>query len=217
MARLSCAKCGWAVGAAEVVCPRCGVTLLHEGAVRRDSTAAPQPEPDTAPTTAAPDTAAPDTAAPAGQPAECPHCHAVVPKPTNTVCLECLRPLRQAERTAPTTGTFATTREATVTVVLRFAAGAVELTTGRRALLGRDLAGTHANLFAANDNVSRRHATVGVEPDGSTWVQDEGSTNGTFIDGMRITPGARIGLTDGAELRLASDVRASVSIKAGHG
>ena len=71
--------------------------------------------------------------------------------------------------------------------------------------------------MTANDNVSRRHATVAVEPDGSTWVQDESPTNGTFIDGLRITPGAKVRLTDGAELRLASDVRASVSIMAGDG
>lgn len=51
--------------------------------------------------------------------------------------------------------------------------------------------------------VSSRHARLDVRPDG-TWVEDAGSTNGTFVNGARVTearllqPGdvVRVGQTD---------------------
>lgn len=55
----------------------------------------------------------------------------------------------------------------------------------------------------ADTTVSSRHATLASRPDG-LWVEDEGSTNGTFVNGARVTsarllqPGdvIRIGHTD---------------------
>ena len=34
--------------------------------------------------------------------------------------------------------------------------------------------------------LSRRHARVFVEADGQPWIEDLGSTNGTFVNGKRI-------------------------------
>ena len=55
----------------------------------------------------------------------------------------------------------------------------------------------------ADTTVSNRHATLSKRPDG-LWVEDAGSTNGTFVNGARVTsarllqPGdvIRIGHTD---------------------
>ncbi len=61
-------------------------------------------------------------------------------------------------------------------------------------VVGRE-AGCHVPLV--NDNTtSRRHATITVSPDGYT-IRDEGSSNGTFVNGVRIqeqklTPGDEI-------------------------
>jgi hypothetical protein len=95
---------------------------------------------------------------------------------------------------------------------LRFPAGSVVVRPGREVTLGRDplLCPDTADRLAPYDNVSRLHATVGLDPDGACWVRDEGSTNGTFVDGEEIGPGERGPLREGAELRLASDVTAPV-------
>jgi hypothetical protein len=52
------------------------------------------------------------------------------------------------------------------------------------AVIGRDPAAEIA--FPTDPTTSRRHATV--EWDGSAWVlRDQGSTNGTFVNGARVT------------------------------
>ncbi|MFF7159444.1 FHA domain-containing protein [Streptomyces sp. NPDC008139] len=77
--------------------------------------------------------------------------------------------------------------------------------------LGRDPKYCPAVPFlAAHDNLSRIHATVGVEPDGSAWISDESSTNGTFVHGYRLAPGERAPVRPGDTLRLAADVTVRV-------
>ncbi|WP_329282033.1 FHA domain-containing protein [Streptomyces sp. NBC_01451] len=95
---------------------------------------------------------------------------------------------------------------------LRFPNGSVVVRAGREVTLGRDplLCPDTAGRLTRYDNVSRLHATVGLDPDGACWIRDEGSTNGTFVDGEEIGPGERGPLREGAELRLASDVTAEV-------
>ena len=75
----------------------------------------------------------------------------------------------------------------------------VELKTPTR--LGRG--GENAIRLDGDDFASTRHALLEPRPDG-LWVEDVGSTNGTFVNGARVTtarllhPGdvVRIGKTD---------------------
>jgi hypothetical protein len=82
---------------------------------------------------------------------------------------------------------------------------------GVRIRLGRDPQLCPAVAFlAVHDNLSRLHATVGVEADGTAWIADEGSTNGTFAHGYRLGPGDRAPLRPGDKIRLAADVNVHV-------
>ncbi|SFD25786.1 FHA domain-containing protein [Streptomyces aidingensis] len=87
--------------------------------------------------------------------------------------------------------------------------------------LGRDpewaLAGTAAAL-AAVLTVSRRHATVGLEPDGTAWVAEDGGSatrNGTWVNGVRVPCGGRHPLRDGDRLGLGTRVVATVRVTPG--
>lgn len=77
--------------------------------------------------------------------------------------------------------------------------------------LGRDPQFCPAVSFlASHDNLSRIHATVGVEADGSAWIIDEGSTNGTFAHGYRLAANARTAVRPGDTVRLAADLTVRV-------
>jgi hypothetical protein len=95
---------------------------------------------------------------------------------------------------------------------LRFPNGEiVPVEPGVRIRLGRDAQMCPAvKSLAAYDNLSRLHAVVGVETDGSAWITDEGSTNGTFVHGYRLAPEERATLRPGDTVRLASDVTVNV-------
>jgi FHA domain/Double zinc ribbon len=138
------------------------------------------------------DTAA-DAPAPVEDPARCPHCGQEVPDPQNLVCVECHRPLA-----------------GTGSLRLSFPGGTMAVDTARSVALGRDPANSPvAGLFAGRDNISRLHATVGVDQEGA-WVRDEESLNGTYVNDVPVPPGTRIGLADGDTLRLAADITATV-------
>jgi FHA domain len=218
MARLKCAACGAGVGKGDVVCRKCGHPLLEDGAV----VAVPVP------VTAEPEQQLSDAASqqdPASGEAQvlsagqCPHCGATVPDSRNLVCLECFRQLEPAAsnagaRTASShADAHATFREADrPCLVMRFDFGAIELSLGQEMLLGRDAPDQQLAALRDRDNVSRLHATVGLTSDGA-WVRDESSTNGTFVNGRPVEAGAVVALTEGAELRLASNVRATVELR----
>lgn len=69
-------------------------------------------------------------------------------------------------------------------------------------VLGR---GSEADIRINDPGVSRRHAEVVLGADQSVSVVDLGSTNGTYVDGQRVT---RSPLYDGAVLRVgATEVR----------
>lgn len=57
----------------------------------------------------------------------------------------------------------------------------------------------------ADDSVSRRHCEILVEPDGSAYIRDLGSTNGTFVDDRR-TGDRAVALRDGDLVRLSGSV-----------
>jgi hypothetical protein len=194
VAGVICASCGTANLDGEALCKTCG-TLLGEPGTEFP----PPPSPAVAPQT--PAAPAPDT---------CPACEADVPDPANLVCVECLEPLTRRTK-APQQ--LETRREAPAPVRLVFRGQPVEVSPPGPLLLGRDPGlSPVAALFGAHDNVSRRHASVGVRPDGSVWVRDERSANGTFVNDARVPAGATVPLVDGDRLRLASDIVVQVRI-----
>jgi FHA domain/Double zinc ribbon len=191
MGLVMCAICQEPRDPAGILCPDCGTNLTG---------AAPVPDDWEPPYGGVERPAEP---APAAEPAQsCPHCGAEVPDPANIVCLVCLRPIA-----AQPAGGSAALR-------LVFPAGERRIAAGSELLLGRlPQDSPAADLLAAFDNVSRRHATVGLEHDGRhAWVRDEHSTNGTFVNGVRITAGRKAPLTGGDVLRLAADLSLQVRL-----
>ncbi|MGW2928315.1 FHA domain-containing protein [Streptomyces fungicidicus] len=110
------------------------------------------------------------------------------------------------------------TRRDTLDAVLRIRLDREEfaVTSGNTLLLGRDASAYRTgSLLERYDNVSRRHATVGVEADGTAWVRDEHSTNGTFVNATPLRSGVRAPLRDGDTLRLAADCTLEVVLGRG--
>ncbi|MGC9004665.1 MAG: FHA domain-containing protein [bacterium] len=66
-------------------------------------------------------------------------------------------------------------------------------------LVGRESADI---LLFYDKSVSRKHALIIIEGD-KCYVQDLGSTNGTFLNGIRLSPGARTPIYDGDSLAFA--------------
>ncbi|MEU0069621.1 FHA domain-containing protein [Streptomyces sp. NPDC006332] len=90
---------------------------------------------------------------------------------------------------------------------LQFSSGAIDVPAGRTLILGRGRQECpDTEILERFGNLSRRHATVFVDVDGTGWIRDEDSTNGTFLDGRRLSPGSRVRLKPGNSLRLAADV-----------
>ena len=99
----------------------------------------------------------------------------------------------------------ATKDRATLTIISGINAGQVFALDGTDHVLGR---GTEADLWLDEGGVSRRHAKVSCRSDGRYFVEDLGSTNGTFLGGQRITvcevrPNDRIQLGPHVTLRFA--------------
>jgi pSer/pThr/pTyr-binding forkhead associated (FHA) protein len=151
----------------------------------------------------------------------CPACAAHV-KPDDLICFTCGAnlPRRGPDEDPPAPATVMQEylrREDTAgnisPAVLRlaFPTGNVEVPAGTSLLLGRDPAESLvAAAFSEFDNVSRRHATVTVDDSGHATIRDEHSTNGTFVNGDRVLPGATVRLADGDTVRLGADVTAEV-------
>ncbi|MGI6615421.1 MAG: protein kinase domain-containing protein [Dethiobacteria bacterium] len=59
----------------------------------------------------------------------------------------------------------------------------MDLSTGE-VKIGRDRG--FCNLVLDDEEISRRHASISVSPEGKTWIRDLNSTNGTFVNGRRI-------------------------------
>ncbi|GDY50890.1 hypothetical protein SVIO_015130 [Streptomyces violaceusniger] len=82
--------------------------------------------------------------------------------------------------------------------------------------LGRhpDWAPRTAAAFDGWNKVSRRHASITVEPDGTAWVEEpeEGTRNGTYLNGARIAAGVRTPVRDGDQLRLGLRVSFAVRL-----
>lgn len=63
------------------------------------------------------------------------------------------------------------------------------------------------------DNISRSHADLILDsPEGSVSVVDHGSTNGTFVDGIRIPPNKPTILVGGSVVRFAANLAVTIVI-----
>lgn len=74
-------------------------------------------------------------------------------------------------------------------------------------VLGRS---ADCQLQVDDDGISRRHAKVCVGPDGNFQVVDLGSTNGTFLNGVRIDAA---GLQDGDKIQVGSNTILKFSLQ----
>lgn len=153
----------------------------------------------------------------------CPACAAQV-GPTDLICFTCganlpkMR-LAQDEDSLPVTIAQKAMPEAarrsisSAVLQISFPAGNVEVPAGTSILLGRDPAESLvAAAFDRCENVSRRHAMIMVDDAGHATIRDEGSTNGTFVNGDRLLPGIDVRLVDGDTVRLAADVTGKVTL-----
>jgi hypothetical protein len=88
----------------------------------------------------------------------------------------------------------------------------ITLTPGDRLVLGRGKESPLADL--ATDNISRVHAVITVHRDGA-FLTDEGSTNGTYLNGSQIQPRREYRLEGATAIGLGTDpplrVRVEVS------
>jgi hypothetical protein len=121
----------------------------------------------------------------AGRPqAVCWNCKTVSPNAANTTCVRCHESL-----VAPM-------------LVIEFEEGSVVVrSAGQSVELGR--AGVYSHVFARYPNVSRWHATVGVDAQGEAWLTPNPSApNGTFLNGHEILE--RKGIGPGDQIRFAA-------------
>ncbi|WP_371629801.1 FHA domain-containing protein [Streptomyces sp. NBC_00341] len=149
----------------------------------------------------------------------CPGCAALVPSVT-VRCPRCLarvgsgEPGRQRARGGP--------MPAGARAVLYFDTLALSLPVlpGEPLRLGRDpgWAPDSAGSFREQTTVSRRHAGVSLDPDGTVWVTEEtgGTMNGTWVNDTPLLPGERHRLRHGDRLRLGRTVGCTVRL-AGEG
>ncbi len=94
---------------------------------------------------------------------------------------------------------------ATLTVMSGINAGQVFALDGTEHIIGR---GTEADIWIEDGGVSRRHARITCRSDGRYFIEDLGSTNGTFqgtqrVDVTELRPGERIQLGPHVVLRFA--------------
>jgi len=187
MAILTCPDCGVKVQPEDLICFRCGANLPHTPYADDDI---PSP------------TVSQQYLRPGDGRAVCPNCGMMVQDPADVVCTNCRQPLPGGRR-----------RISPVVLRIAFPTGNVDVPAGTSVILGRDPAQSLvAAAFSQYDNVSRRHATVVVDDSGRALIRDEGSTNGTFVNGDRVLPGAEVRLVDGDRIRLAADVTGDVSL-----
>jgi pSer/pThr/pTyr-binding forkhead associated (FHA) protein len=61
-------------------------------------------------------------------------------------------------------------------------ASTVKVLESYRTLIGRE----EGDVVTQDPETSRRHAAIDIHADGTVWLTDLGSTNGTFVDGVQI-------------------------------
>jgi len=141
--------------------------------------------------------APPETADRTPKPAweACWHCRRTLPDPVAPDCPQC-----HAAQPGPA-------------LALIFSTGTITLEPGERTTLGRSPDTPHAAILAA-PNISHLHAVAWVDADGTPWIEDTHSTNGTFVNGEETPPEVPCRLTGGT-LRFGRDNRARIHVRKG--
>lgn len=98
---------------------------------------------------------------------------------------------------------------AAIEVSLEFPWGAVAVPAGGL-VVGRDHPQMCGRQIDTYDNVSRQHARITIQA-GSVFVEDLDSTNGTTVNGIRITPRHPTPVAAGDVLGFGNRLRVSVS------
>jgi hypothetical protein len=131
---------------------------------------------------------------------------------TVDACWNCDRPIDD-RRNAKCNGCRKPLTPPALVLVLHGSPHRIAVAVRDLATVGRDPAETsYSEMFAGYLNISRRHALIGVSPDGTAWIRDEGSLNGTYIGGEEIPTKQLVSLTDGALVRFAGTLEATVKI-----
>ena len=80
-------------------------------------------------------------------------------------------------------------------------------------MLGRDPAySSVAGRFAEQPRVSRRHAVVGLDRDGTAWIRDCYALNATRLNGTAVGAGELRGLANHDRIRLCAGVNATIEL-----
>lgn len=67
-----------------------------------------------------------------------------------------------------------------------------------RVMIGRDP--TYCTLVGSDQSVSRRHAEIALDAAGGAWIQDWGSSNGTWVNGAALRPGVPVAMQAGQQI-----------------
>ncbi|MCX4094968.1 FHA domain-containing protein [Nocardia sp. alder85J] len=84
--------------------------------------------------------------------------------------------------------------------------GSLQLTPGSVVVLGRGDGPLMPQLEHLIE-VSRFHATIWMDENDQVWIRDDGSTNGTFVNGEQIDPNTPVPLEGEVEIALGSSYR----------
>ena len=91
-------------------------------------------------------------------------------------------PVYEEDSNLPQLAPLSTNRRYSLAVIMGANAGQIYTVTKPRTVLGR---GTESDVQLHDSEVSRRHAMLEIKGDAAT-VSDLGSTNGTYVDGVRV-------------------------------
>lgn len=98
-------------------------------------------------------------------------------------------------------------------VSITFGETIVTATPGEQVMMGRDpWYSPYAEFFGRHTHVSRRHAVLGLEPDGRAWIRDCYSTNLTQVGAEPLPAGAERDLRHKDQVRLCAAVVGTVDL-----